>query len=330
MDCQCRLWFWRSFRRRKLRTREKCRLIFAVALVVAGTRFLRAQVVPGSEIAHSVSKPVCANQTHESAVHAALRLVCRQDPALPSESPLEPTIVIGFVGGFASPRDEKHPEVLFADYLREHYGAGMDAQVFSNHDEKGALRFVLHSLDSNHDGFVSAEERRQARIIIYGHSWGATETAVLARVLGQESIPVLLTIQVDIIPKFRQRPFRIPPNVGSAINFYQSEGFLQGEPEITASDPAHTTILGNLRFTYSHHRLNCDNYSWMARTFNKPHHEIENDPHVWDNIASLIDARISGERKQYAGVRASNGGSGYFSASEKANCCSETSIATRP
>ena len=31
-------------------------------------------------------------------------------------------------------------------------------------------------------------------------------------------------------------------------------------------------------------RINCDNYPWIARHLNKPHHEIENDPLVWEQI----------------------------------------------
>jgi hypothetical protein len=45
--------------------------------------------------------------------------------------------------------------------------------------------------------------------------------------------------------------------------------------------------------TYEDRSVNCDNYPWYARTFNKPHHEIENDPRVWDQAASLIDSQMS-------------------------------------
>lgn len=238
--------------------------------------------------------------------------------------------MIGFVGGFANPRDEKHPEVLFAAYLREHYGADFHAQVFSNHDDKGAMRYVKQFLDGDNNGVLSDQEKRNARIIIYGHSWGASETAAFARELGRQAIPVLLTIQVDIIPKFRQRPFRIPPNVESAINFYQSEGLLQGRPEISASDAVRTRIIGNFRSTYIHRPLNCDNYPWMARTFNKPHHEIENDPLVWDRIASLIDARMSGVRYQAAEVEGNNEKDILSSAFEGEACCSENTRPARP
>jgi hypothetical protein len=46
--------------------------------------------------------------------------------------------------------------------------------------------------------------------------------------------------------------------------------------------------------SYQDRRINCDNYSWYARTFNKPHHEIENDLRLWDELASLINANLPG------------------------------------
>jgi hypothetical protein len=81
--------------------------------------------------------------------------------------------------------------------------------------------------------------------------------------------------------------------VASAVNFYQSGGFLHGRSEILAADPARTKIIGNFEMKYRNHPINCDNYPWFARTFNKPHHEIENDPRIWDQLASLIDAELS-------------------------------------
>ena len=61
---------------------------------------------------------------------------------------------------------------------------------------------------------------------------------------------------------------------------------------IRAADPRKTEILGNFQMTYRDHRINCDNYPWFARHFNKPHHEVENDPQVWDRVASLIDSEV--------------------------------------
>ncbi len=214
--------------------------------------------------------------------------------ALVSGANTRKVIVIGFVGGFARHDDPGHPEVQFAEYLRDHYRPDMYAEVFGNHDGRKALHEVLRLLDGDGNGNPSSTEKEQARIILYGHSWGATETVVFARELGKQGIPVQLTIQMDSIAKLGRDDSRIPSNVANAINFYQSRGPLHGLTEIVAADPAQTTIIGNLQMTYKGHRINCANYPWYARTFNKPHHEIENDPRVWDLAASLIDSEVEG------------------------------------
>jgi pimeloyl-ACP methyl ester carboxylesterase len=157
-----------------------------------------------------------------------------------------------------------------------------------------ALHQVVVLLDTDHDGVLSSLEKERATVIIYGHSWGATETVAFARKLGQIGIPVALTIQVDTIAKPGHKASPISPNVTTAINFYQTKGPLHGQPEIVAADPARTKILGNIRMTYENRPINCNNYSWYSRTFNKPHHEIENDFRVWDEVASLINSDLPG------------------------------------
>jgi len=106
-------------------------------------------------------------------------------------------------------------------------------------------------------------------------------------------IPVALTIQIDTIAKPGSRGAIIPANVASAINFYQAGGPLHGLPEIVAADPKQTRILGNILMTYKDHPINCANYRWYVRVFNRPHHEIENDFRVWDRAASLIDSNLA-------------------------------------
>jgi surfactin synthase thioesterase subunit len=44
-------------------------------------------------------------------------------------------------------------------------------------------------LDTHHDGILTPEEKRNARIIIYGHSWGGSEAITLARELEKDGIP---------------------------------------------------------------------------------------------------------------------------------------------
>ena len=215
-------------------------------------------------------------------------------PLPATNSPLHKVIVIGFVGGFVKHDDAKHAEVQFAARLRDRYASAVDVSVFGNHSGQEALRHVLRLLDTNRDGILAAPEKEKARIIIFGHSWGGTETVLLARALQQQHIPVLLTIQVDIISKPGQGDISIPANVAHAVNFYQSNGLLHGRPEILAMDPERTNIIGNFHMTYKDHPVKCDQFPWFARTFTKPHIEIENDPRVWAEAASLIDAELSG------------------------------------
>ena len=229
-----------------------------------------------------------------AALNSTLNSTSNKGAAVEGGANARRVIVIGFVGGFARPDDQGHPEVQFAEYLRDHYRPDVNAEVFGNHDGKKALHEVLRLLDGDGNGNPSPTEKEHARIILYGHSWGATETVVFARELGKQGIPVQLTIQMDSIAKPGRDDSRIPSNVANAINFYQSRGPLQGLTEIVATDPAQTTIIGNLHMTYKGHRINCANYPWYARTLNKPHHELENDPRVWDLAATLIDSEVEG------------------------------------
>ena len=201
-------------------------------------------------------------------------------------------IIIGFVGGFVSQDDAKHPEVQFAAYLRYRYPL-IEAVVFGNHHGSEALHEVVRMLDSDGDGVLTPSEKRESTIIIYGHSWGAAETVAFADVLGQMGIPVALTIQIDTIAKPGSKGNIIPANVSSAINFYQARGPLHGLSEIAAADPEKTTILGNILMTYEDHPIDCANYRWYVRVFNRPHHEIENDFRVWDRVASLVDSNLA-------------------------------------
>ncbi len=113
-----------------------------------------------------------------------------------------------------------------------------------------------------------------------------------ARELGEIEIPVALTVQIDMIAKPGHKESAVSPNVASAINFYQTKGPLHGAPEIVAVDAARTKIIGNIQMTYEDRPINCDNYSWYSRTLNKPHHKIENDFRVWDEVASLINSDL--------------------------------------
>jgi pimeloyl-ACP methyl ester carboxylesterase len=201
-------------------------------------------------------------------------------------------IVIGFMGGNVSPGNLAHGEAWEAQALQQRYSLGLHAAVFANHDARSALRSVLELLDVNKDGRLSAAEKSAARIIIYGHSWGGSETVTLARRLNELGIPVLLTIQIDSVAKSNENDGAIPPNVRQAVNFYETQGLLHGRRLIAAMDPKQTTILGNFESSYREHSVSLAGYPWFARTFMRPHIEIENDPSVWTRVEELIRAQM--------------------------------------
>ena len=203
-----------------------------------------------------------------------------------------PVIVIGFVGGFVKHDNLVHSPVQLAAHLRADYPSGVYAEVFENRRRGKAHQEILRVLDTNHDATLSAEEKRNARIIVYGMSWGASETVMLAQELEKDGVPVLLTVQVDSISKIRQNDAVIPANVAEAINFYQPNGLLHGQPKIRAADPAHTRILGNLRFDYKANPIACNAYPWYDRVFAKSHTEIECDPNVWKQVETLIRSKL--------------------------------------
>jgi hypothetical protein len=214
-------------------------------------------------------------------------------PARPADSPAPSTIVIGFVGGFVRHDDRVHTEVQLVDRLREEFAPIVFVRTFENHHGKEAHQAVLRLLDADRDGTLSLEEKKNARIIIFGHSWGASETLELARQLQRDGIPVILTIQVDSVSKIGENDSVVPSNVSQAANFYQLDGFLHGQPEIHAADPSHTRILGNFRSDYKSKPLSCGQYPWYDRAFMRPHIQIECDPDVWRQVESLIRSNLS-------------------------------------
>ena len=212
------------------------------------------------------------------------------------EPALAPTIVIGFLGGRVKKTNTIHREVQMARDLRQSYPTGLYAQVFQNTHGPQAFREIQRLLDVNHDGVLSPAEKQHARIILYGHSWGASETVTMAWQLEDAGIPVLLAVLVDRVSKIGSGDARIPANVAQAINFYQLDGLLHGRPTIQAANPAATKILGNLQLDYKTTHVACDQYPWYARAFMGPHIVIENDPRVWDRIESLVRSKLPLEK----------------------------------
>jgi hypothetical protein len=211
-----------------------------------------------------------------------------------------PAMVIGFVGGFVKRDNAVHSTVQVVKHLRKQYSAGVYVEAFENRRREKAYQEIWRRLDRNHDGKLSAEEKRDARIIIFGHSWGASETVTLARRLERDGIPVLLTIQVDSVSKIGQNDTVIPGNVGQAVNFYQPDGIVHGRPAIRAADPARTEIVGNFRFDYKANPISCEGYPWFDRVLVKAHTEIECDPRVWNQVETLIYSKLPPEARDTA------------------------------
>lgn len=203
-----------------------------------------------------------------------------------------PSIVIGFVGGFVKHDDSFYPAVQLAAQLGREYSSNVYVQVFENRRGEEARRLILKLLDADRNGVLAAAEKRNARIVLYGQSWGGSQAVTLARDLGREGIPVLLTVQVDSVRKMGQDDVTIPANVAQAINFYQPHGWIHGLQQIVAADSARTRILGNFEFDYTKEPYRCSRYSWFDRAFAKSHLEIECDPKVWTRIEALIRSQL--------------------------------------
>jgi hypothetical protein len=198
-------------------------------------------------------------------------------------------LVIGFMGGFVHHDNPARSEYKVAENLRAAFPARVQVETFENRREGKAYDAVLHFLDTKHDGALSGEEKKNARIILYGHSWGGAAVLKLARQLQKEDIPVLLTIQVDSVGRHDDV---VPANVTSAVNFFQPNGLIHGQKKIRAADPARTDILGNFEIDYKNRRLDCRGYPWYERVFSRMHTQIGCDPSVWSHVELLIRSEL--------------------------------------
>lgn len=201
-------------------------------------------------------------------------------------------IVIGFVGGFVRHDDARHGPVRLAQRMQKTLGNGTYVRVFENRRRKQAYRAILSLLDSNHDGVLSAEEKARARIVLFGHSWGAAAAVLLAHDLEREHIPVLLTVQVDSVAKLWQKDSVIPANVTEAVNFYQTHGLIHGRRQISPADPERTQILGNYLLDYRKTPVDCGGRSWFDH-LTPSHAQSECDPQVWSRIGEMVRQRLA-------------------------------------
>jgi hypothetical protein len=233
-------------------------LVFSFAAVLTPARLILAYPIPGNEAA---TKP--------------------------------PAMIIGFVGGFIAHDNPVHSEVQLAARLRKELQVGVNVETYESYRGGKARQAILKLLDTNHDGTLTMQEKQNARIILYGHSWGGAEAIYLARALEKDGIPVLLTVQVDSIAAPGRDDLTIPANVAQAANFYQPHGILQGHHDIRAANPSRTRIIGNFKFDYEKSALTCSEYPWYDRILVKPHTQIECDPAIWNQVDSLIRTNLA-------------------------------------
>ena len=231
---------------------------------------------------------------HGALAAVPMGIAMPETPAIvrPSAHARSPLIVIGFMGGRVRSNNLVHREALLAKQLQNEYPNAMQVRMFANRDGRHAFDTVLQLLGHDKGGSLTDQQKSAARIVIFGHSWGASETVTLADRLNALKIPVLLTVQVDSVQKHGQNDGSIPPNVAEAVNFYQSEGLLRGRPAIIAEDPNQTKILGNYQTSYRKTPVPVTGFPWYARLFMRPHIEIENDPAVWNQVQALICSKV--------------------------------------
>jgi hypothetical protein len=225
---------------------------------------------------------------------ATAPLLNAADGAIASRPPTSASyILVGFAGGFVRHDNSHHGPVKLALRIGRDLSKGDSIQVFENRHRKAAYKSILRLLDSNHDGVLSDREKSQARIILFGHSWGASAVVLLSRELDRAGIPVLLTVQVDSVAKPWQHDQIIPDNVAAAVNFYQPHGLLHGRAQITAADDSKTQILGNYRFDYQKEPVQCTGASWLQRVFTPSHMQSECDPRLWSQVEDLVRHRMA-------------------------------------
>jgi pimeloyl-ACP methyl ester carboxylesterase len=220
---------------------------------------------------------------------AAIPLLAAADGSVSSlPSGTSSYILIGFAGGFVRHDNPLHGPVHLAQKIQPELPSGSSIQVFENRHRRAAYNTILRLLDRNHDGVLSDLEKAQARIILFGHSWGASAAVSLSRDLARVGIPVLLTVQVDSVAKPWQDDKVIPDNVAEAVNFYQPHGPVHGRAHIIAADDSKTQILGNYRFDYHQTPVQCEGGSWLQRTFTRDHLQSQCDPRLWSQVEGLM------------------------------------------
>lgn len=212
----------------------------------------------------------------------------------PTPIPQGSTLVIGFLGGYDHWNDKHRSVRQLVLNLRQK--PGVYAESISNHRRSIAMTFLRRALDTNRNNQLDPDEKTNARVILFGQSWGASAAVNTARDLQKLGIPVLLTVQVDSVG-FRDN--EVPSNVRAAVNFFQHDPMttIHGQKQIHAVDPTMTTILGNFEMSYEWRSVDLSNASWRRRLFGGSHTKMELDPAVWNQVEQYISDAIARSQK---------------------------------
>ena len=196
------------------------------------------------------------------------------------------TLILGFMGGRDSWDNTAVGVGRIAGRLRERGLPGVHVETAENQKRNLAVRLVRSALDTNRDGQLQSAERLQARIVVYGQSFGGAAVVKFARQLDALGLPILLTVQVDSVGR---GDGLIPPNVRAAANIYQDNGrLIRGEAPIRAADPTRTKILGNFRFDYANSPIDVSDLPWHKTLARIAHAKMDRDPEVWKKVEALI------------------------------------------
>lgn len=202
-------------------------------------------------------------------------------------------VVLGFLGGRESWDSSRSGVRRLALKLRQRNLSQVHVETVENTKRDLALRLIREALDWNDNRTLEPAEKGDARIILYGQSFGGAAVIKLSRMLQQEGIPVILTVQIDSVGR---GDAVIPSNVRFAANLYQDDGvIISGESMIRAEDPEKTTILGNFRFDYDDKDIDLSDVPWYKLLFRVAHTRMNYDPEVWSKVESLILEHLPAE-----------------------------------
>ena len=195
-----------------------------------------------------------------------LLLICAAAPAARADSrnqtfddfatplPVKPgeTLVVGIVGGWERWDNPGRCIRRTAIAIKRRELEGVWVETVENHKLELAERLIREAFDFNRDGKLGEEEAKRARVVVFGQSLGGRAALRLAWTLNGWGVGVRL---VAIVDAYGKDPYRVPPNVQAAANWFQRDHlFIKGAPLLRAEDPARTRILFNRKVSYKGRR----------------------------------------------------------------------------